>query len=125
MPKRRKWTDNVSFKPSKSHINNIRKSRHLIQNEGGDSGEVEPVVPAFSSSESESNSDQRQNSTSEITDDDDQLEDETTPLPGETPFDKVKVVWEDQNIQVVIQRVAFRRQINHILHVCIIKREKN
>ena len=120
MPKRRKWTDNVSFKPSKRHINSVRKSRNLIQSERGDSGEDEPLVQSFSSSESDSNSDVRQNSTSEITDDDDQLEDESTPLPGETPWDKVKVVWEDQNIQVVIQRVAFRRQINHILHVIIL-----
>ncbi len=40
----------------------------------------------------------------------------TPTLPGKTPFDKPKVVFSDDNVDVLVHRIGFARQKRHILH---------
>ncbi len=64
---------------------------------------------SFSSDESFESADSDQD-TDYITEDE-QLEDENNEgLPGNTPYDKPIVAFSDSLIEIIIQRVSFRRQ---------------
>ena len=114
MSQKRSWADTINFFPSKRQIRNIRNRRNNEQSEA--SSEDEEQAESSGETNAEENEDGDMSSGESISEGE-QFEDERQALPGNTPWDKPKIVWHDDNVEVVVQRVAFRRQRNYIAEV--------
>ena len=100
MSRKRSWADTINFFPTKRQIQNIRnRQQHFNENEDEESED--------GSTQSENSAQNADLSSNESISEGEQFEDQEAPLPGNTPWDKAKVVWHDDNCEVVVQRVAF------------------
>ena len=111
MSQKRSWADTINFFPTKRQIQNIRNRQT-----GGSESDDDHESDNLSQNSNQANLDEVLSSGGSISEAE-QLEDETQPLPGNTPWDKAKTVWHDDNLEIVVQRVGFRRQRNFLAEV--------